>query len=86
MLKIISFGATWCPQCPRMKPVLFRLAEKYDVDVLDADESTAEVDFFEIKSLPTTLLVVDGVVRERIIGAKPYSYVLDKIKELHEEV
>ena len=85
MISIISFTASWCPVCPRMKPVLFKLAESFNLDIFDADERSDKITEYKVSSLPTTIILKDGFEVERIVGAKPYSFILDKIKKVKDD-
>ncbi|MGO1050968.1 thioredoxin family protein [Crossiella sp. CA198] len=56
-LVIMDFGATWCPPCQKMKPVIEKMAKenggKWVLAEVDADESKAILTKHNIKYLPT---------------------------------
>jgi len=82
MKSIISFTAKWCPNCPRMKPVLEKLGEDYDVTIVDVDDNPDAAKTWGVMSLPTTLIIDEqNNVLERAVGAKPYSFMLDLLKD-----
>lgn len=56
-LVIMDFGATWCPPCQKMKPVIEKMARenggKWLLAEVDADESKDILTKHNIKYLPT---------------------------------
>ncbi|MCO1578343.1 thioredoxin family protein [Crossiella sp. SN42] len=56
-LVIMDFGATWCPPCQKMKPVIEKMAResggKWLLAEVDADESKAILTKHNVKYLPT---------------------------------
>jgi len=72
MRHILYFTAEWCNPCQRTKPV----AESLDRDgiikfqFIDADDNGELCRKFEIKSVPTFILIEDGKEIRRMNGAK----------------
>lgn len=69
-----------------MRPVINKLIEDgYTVDEIQA--FTPEGDhnplnkLWDIKSTPTAIIHENGVEVSRVLGAKPYSFMLDKLKD-----
>jgi thioredoxin 1 len=68
----IKFSAKWCGPCKTINPVFVTLSETYPkcvflhVDVDGCEEASAAN---EIMSLPTFLVIKDGVCVERLKGA-----------------
>lgn len=56
-LVILDFGATWCPPCRQMKPVIERLATEYGgrflLGEIDVDQSRDLSSRYNIRYLPT---------------------------------
>jgi len=74
-IKVVEFGAAWCPPCRALEPVLSELAgtlmgkvEIYKVDIDKQPELSAK---FAIRSLPTVLVFKYGTLREQLIGYQP---------------
>lgn len=74
---VIKFSAPWCAPCRACAPQFYKLksdynkntpglVDFYEVDV-DNDDSTSSA--YMIKSLPTFVLLVNGLEASRIIGA-----------------
>lgn len=73
---IVDFFATWCGPCKSIAPVFAQLAE-------DAAEANSAVTFlkvdvdefpkiaakYDVESMPTFLVLVNGKVQERLEGA-----------------
>ena len=72
MRHILYFTAEWCNPCKRVRPI----AEELDRDnvikfqFIDADDNSDLCRKFDIKSIPTFILVEDGKEVKRINGAK----------------
>lgn len=75
---LVMFTATWCGPCKIIKPIFqrFSVDSKYEnigfiqVDIDEADELCRE---YNIKSVPTFIMFVDGTVYERLQGASSSS-------------
>jgi len=65
------FSATWCGPCKVFKPIMEELAsEGYNIEFIDGDESPELANKYNIRSVPTTVIEVDGEEVDRIIGIK----------------
>jgi len=65
------FSATWCGPCKVFKPIMEELAsEGYNIEFIDGDENPSEAMKYNIRSVPTTVIEVDGEEVDRIIGIK----------------
>jgi thioredoxin 1 len=71
MIEFKKFGATWCGPCRAMIPLLSEIKSQYS-NVLfteyDVDTEFEEATKYEIRTVPTVIIVKDGVEVERIIG------------------
>ena len=72
MKHILYFTAEWCNPCKRVRPI----AEELDRDgiikfqYIDADDNGDLCRKFEIKAIPTFILIKDGNEIRRTNGAK----------------
>ena len=80
------FTATWCGPCKMVAPIFERLAETsqtkaYEnvgfvkIDIDDGDEIARK---YNIRSVPTFILFVDGTEKQRTTGLQS----IDKLKEI----
>ena len=69
---VVDFWATWCGPCRMQTPVLEGLAEELAGEVLfvkvDVDENQALAAKFGIMSIPTLMVVNNGVIAARRTG------------------
>lgn len=72
MRHVLYFTADWCQPCQRTKPVSDELKRDGLVDFIyiDADTELELLEQFGIKSVPTYVLIEDGVEVKRMNGAK----------------
>jgi len=71
MKTIFYFTAEWCSPCKKTKPIVEELKkEGYQFQIIDADYEQLLAKRFEIKSIPTFVLLEDGKELNRITGAK----------------
>ena len=55
------FSATWCGPCKVFKPTMKELSDEgYDIEFLDGDENPKLASEYNIRSVPTTVIEVDG--------------------------
>ncbi len=70
---LVDMFATWCGPCKMMAPVVSQLAEEYEGSVkvgkLDIDQNVDIVAQYKIMSVPTFLVIKDGEVKAKLIGA-----------------
>lgn len=71
---VVEFGATWCPPCRMIEPILGELSEEYagrvQLFALDIDESPRVASQLGIQSAPTLVAFHHGREVERWIGAR----------------
>ena len=69
---LVQIGAAWCGPCRVMKPIAQEVAEKAGVlFVYAALEECPGIDaVYEINSVPTFLVFVDGKEVDRFVGAR----------------
>lgn len=81
---VIDFWAEWCGPCRVIAPVIEELSHEYDGKVkigkLNVDFNP-EVSFkFNIRSIPTILILKNGEVVDRHVGTTTKKVLADKIE------
>ena len=67
----MHFTAEWCNPCKQMKPVIDKfISDNPDIEyiLIDVDSQVGLVEEYEIKTVPTFISKVDGVIHDRISG------------------
>ena len=71
---ILEFGGVWCKPCKTLEPMLLQLAEEWGEKVklakLDVEDCPVLAMQYQVMSLPTTILFINGEQRESMIGLK----------------
>lgn len=83
MSQILYFTAEWCNPCQRTKPVAEELHNEglINFTFIDADEEIELINKFEIKAVPTYILLEDGSEVKRMNGAKTRNDFLEFVNE-----
>lgn len=72
---LVDFSATWCAPCRAIAPSVNQLANEYDgrvkVTTLDIDESPVIAQKYQIRGVPTLLMIKNGQVVGQQVGAVP---------------
>jgi thioredoxin 1 len=80
---VLDFWAPWCGPCRMMEPVLEELAAenagKIAVGKLNVDDNPETAMRYDVMSIPTMLVVVNGEVAKKLVGAMPKKKLLDEL-------
>jgi thioredoxin 1 len=72
---LVDFSATWCQPCRAIAPLVDQLAGEYEgrvkVTALDIDESPGTAQKYQIRGVPTLLMIKNGQVVGQQVGAVP---------------
>jgi putative thioredoxin len=70
---LVDFWAEWCGPCKQVGPVLEKLASEYNgafvLAKVDVDKEQQLASYFQIKSIPTLMLLKDGKIVDGFPGA-----------------
>jgi thioredoxin-like negative regulator of GroEL len=83
---LMELGASWCPACRAMKPVMKRLQDGYagfNVKYVDVENDTGMAVRYEVSTIPVIVFVSPkGTTLYSQVGGMSKSEVLAKWKEL----
>jgi len=78
-LALIDFWASWCGPCQALAPTIEELAREYAgrifVGKLNVDENPQTAECFQVFSIPTMLIMKNGVEVDRIVGCVQKKYI-----------
>ena len=81
---LLEFGGVWCKPCKTLEPLLLMMGESWGEKIklakLDVDDFPELAMRYQVMSLPTTILFVDGAQKEVVIGLQSKERIREKIE------
>lgn len=83
MKAVYYFTADWCGPCKKVRPIVEEInRDNFDkFQIIDVDTEIELVKKFEIKSVPTFILLQGGKEIKRIVGAQTREQLKDFIND-----
>lgn len=78
-LVFVDFWATWCGPCRMVSPIVDEISEeRSDIKVgkINVDEQMELAQQFRIVSIPTLVVMKDGQIANKAVGAMPKEDIL----------
>jgi len=83
---LVDFWAVWCGPCRIIGPIVEEIASEYDgralIGKLDVDSNRDTAVRYGIQAIPTLLLVKNGEIADRIVGATDKNSIKAKLDAL----
>ena len=79
--KLVRFKASWCGPCKISKPVAEKIARNFDLelDEFETEENVELSQSYNVKVVPTLILVEGGAEIARITGANTYNKTVEAL-------
>lgn len=76
---LVDFFATWCGPCRMLSPILEEVEGQVNTPIykVDVDESEQLAKKFGILSIPTMIIFVDGIQKEKITGLRSFDDIIE---------
>ncbi|MGE0399696.1 MAG: thioredoxin family protein [Kofleriaceae bacterium] len=75
----LEFTAAWCGPCKHMEPVLHALGKEYagrvEIVAVDVDHEQAMAQRYNVRSMPTLVLLRDGREVGRTVGSRNRAFI-----------
>lgn len=83
---LVDFWAEWCGPCRMIAPALEKLAREYAgrarIAKLNVDENPRTAAQYQVQGIPTLLLLKNGKMVDRIVGALPEAQLRNQLERL----
>ena len=79
MKKILYFSAPWCGPCKQFGPVMEQVGQSVRVEKVDVDNLPDLAQAYNVRSVPTVVILKDGQEVNRFVGVKPQSLILESV-------
>jgi len=84
---LVDFWADWCEPCKALTPLLTKLAQEYRggfiLAKVNADAERALAGHFQVRNLPTVMVIWQGQIVEQLVGLQPESAYRQIIDQFH---
>jgi len=79
-LEILRFTASWCGPCKQLEANLERANLGIDIKVMDIDEQEDVARQYNVRSVPTLVLLKNGEEFKRSVGSKTVNQLKDWVE------
>jgi len=77
MKQILYFTSTWCQPCRALGPIMESLNGKISYNKVDVDGNPDLTVKYQIRSVPTLVLIENGIEKSRLSGVRQASEILN---------
>jgi thioredoxin-like negative regulator of GroEL len=76
MRELLYFSTSWCQPCKTLAPIMAQASQQIPVQKLDAETNREQTSRYDVRNVPTVILVEDGQEIKRFTGIRPLDQVL----------
>ena len=73
MKQILYFSAGWCGPCRQLSPLMESLKDQINYQKVDVDKQQDLSMKYNIRNIPTLILLENGEVKDRTVGTKHHN-------------
>ena len=82
---LVDFWASWCGPCKALSPVIDSIAQDFENEIsvfkVNVDDNPNLARTYNIHSIPTMILFIDGKERKRIVGSVSKSTLAEFVRD-----
>jgi thioredoxin 1 len=87
-IKLLDFYADWCGPCKKQTPIVEEIKEDYEdddrltVEKIDIDEKEDMANEYNVRSIPTIIILEDDEVKHKFTGLTKKDDLVDSVEKL----
>ena len=79
-MKFLYFSASWCGPCRTLGPIMNEVSQQIPVQKVDVDSEFELASQYNVRNVPTVVLLDSGQEVKRFVGVQPKETYLNVVK------
>ena len=79
-MKYLYFFGTWCGPCRTLGPIMNEVSQQIPVQKVDVDSEFELASQYNVRNVPTVVLLDNGQEVKRFVGVQPKETYLNAVK------
>ena len=79
-MKYLYFSASWCGPCKMLAPIMNDVSQQIPVQKVDVDSEFELASQYNVRNVPTVVLLDNGQEVKRFVGVQPKETYLNVLK------
>jgi thioredoxin 1 len=79
-MKYLYFSASWCGPCRTLGPIMNDVSQQIPVQKVDVDSEFELASQYNVRNVPTVVLLDNGQEVKRFVGVQPKETYLNAVK------
>ena len=79
-MKYLYFSASWCGPCKTLGPIMNDVSQQIPVQKVDVDSEFELASQYNVRNVPTVVLLDNGQEVKRFVGVQPKQTYLNVVK------